>query len=355
VKRKRGNEEVDVLYDLSEAYPPLTPPPGVKLDAAKIQGLLVAATSAARELRPITTDENADPKLVQVAKLSLAVFDAVEAVIECGIMPLSGAAARRSGNGLGTETGGNKAPPVPPPKPAAPAGMKELREGLDKADRETILFDADLGKVTLANRKALANAFSSGIRSAAVAGARAANEDPAEAVRVLDNALSVVQDMDFNGASSKHFRGKTDADMRNGSFCTMPIKFRFEDKDARIHFETTIRKHCTLRASMSLPWQIRKEQAAFQRAVKDRYPDEVVTVRVDTLSMCLQAFRKADGEKKWTKCPEMAPLLPGVLLPGYNPRSAFDLPPAVQVVEPGTDQVGGGGGGGPMEEENPHY
>jgi hypothetical protein len=227
LKRKRGNEEIDALYDLSEAYPPLTPPPGIKLDAAKIQSLLVVATSAARELRPISTDENADPKLVQVAKLSLAVFDAVEAVIECGIMPLSGAAARRAGNGLNTGTGGNKLPPVPPPKPAAPAGMKKLREGLDKADRESILFDADLGKVTLANRKALANAFSSGIRSAAVAGARAANEDPAEAVRVMDDALSVVQDMDFIGASSKPFRGKTNADMRNGTFCTMPIKFRF--------------------------------------------------------------------------------------------------------------------------------
>jgi hypothetical protein len=143
----------------------------------------------------------------------------------------------------------------------------------------------------------------------------------------MDDALSVVQDMDFIGASSKPFHGKTENDLRNGTFCTMPIKFKFEDRDSRIHFETTMRKYCTLRASMSLPYAIRKEQAAFQRAVRERYSGEVTTVRVDTLSMSLQAFKKAEGEKKWTKCPERVPLPPGILLPGYNPREHFVLPP----------------------------
>jgi hypothetical protein len=248
-------------------------------------------------------------------------------MIECGIMPLTSSASCRSAGGAGT---GEKIAPIPPPKPAAPAGLKELREGLEKADRESILFDADLGNMTLANRKSLAAAFSAGIRAAAVSTARSANEDPAEAVRVMDDALSVVQDMDFIGASSKPFHGKTDSDMRNGKFCTMPIKFKFEDRDSRIHFETSMRKYCTLRASMSLPYAIRKEQAAFQRAVRERYPGEVATVRVDTLSMSLQAYKKADGEKKWMKCPESVPLPPGILLQGYTPREHFALPPLLQ-------------------------
>jgi hypothetical protein len=168
--------------------------------------------------------------------------------------------------------------------------------------------------------------------------AREANEDPAEAVRVMDDALSVVQDMDFIGASSKPFHGKTDSDLRNGKFCTMPIKFKFEDRDARIHFETTMRKYCTLRASMSLPYAIRKEQAVFQRAVRDRYPEEVTTVRVDTMSMSLQAFKKAEGEKKCTKCPECVPLPPGILLQGYTPREHFVLPPLLQCEGAEADQ-----------------
>jgi hypothetical protein len=122
----------------------------------------------------------------------------------------------------------------------------------------------------------------------------------------MDDALSIVQDMDFIGASSKPFKGKSLGDMRNGKFCTMPIKFRFEDRDSRIHFETSVRKYCTLKASMSLPKPIREEQAAFAKIVRERYPGEIVAVRVDTLGLELRAYRKLDGQKQWTKCQEAA-------------------------------------------------
>jgi hypothetical protein len=333
VKRRR-NEEVDVIYDLSEDYPPLQMPQRQKLDTEKIKRLMVGATAMANDLRPTLTEENVDPKTMMIAKLSIALFDAVTAVIECGVVPLSSTA-----NGRGE--GGFKVPPPPPPKPAAPAGLKELREGLEKADRESILFDADLGTVTMANRKNLAAAFSAGIRSAAVAGARAANEDPAEAVRVMDDALSVVQDMDFIGAASKPFKGKTEQDLRNGKFCTMPIKFKFEDRDSRIHFETAVRKYCTLKASMSLPRPIREEQRALQKIVSQRYPDEIVAIRIDTLSMAMQAYRKKDGEKQWTKCPESVKFHPETLLPNYSSRSVFDLPP-VALCAPEADGATGG-------------
>jgi hypothetical protein len=344
VKRRRPDEEIDVVYDLSESYPPLTAPQRPKLDTEKVKRLMVAAAAAAAgDLRKVKDNEeemeNMDPKSKVIINLSLALFDAVEAVVEAGIIPLSGnVAGGRDAAGSGTGMGGTKVPPIPPPKPAAPAGVKELREGLEKADRESVLFDADLGTVTLANRKALANAFTNGIRSAVVAGARAANEDPVEAVRVMDDALSIVNDMDFIGASSKPFVGRSQGDMRNNKFCTMPIKFKFDDRDSRIHFETTVRKYCNLKASMSLPKPIREEQAAFLKAVRPRYPDEIVTIRVDTVSMSLQAFRKADGEKKWRQCPESVALRPDTLLPGYKSRSNFDLPLAVQEAEPGAEQ-----------------
>jgi hypothetical protein len=129
---------------LSENYPPLVPPQKQQLDTAKIKRLMVAAAAMATELRPITEDEDTslDPKNKLVAKLSLSLFDALEAVIESGIMPLSSTAqtagnrpALRSVSGAGASGGGLKVPPPPPPKPALPAGLKELREGLERADR----------------------------------------------------------------------------------------------------------------------------------------------------------------------------------------------------------------------------
>jgi hypothetical protein len=59
--------------------------------------------------------------------------------------------------------------------------------------------------------------------------------------------------------------------------------------------------------------------------------------------MRLQAFRKEEGQKQWTKCPEWVALLPETLLPGYNTRTVFDLPPVAQVVGPDPDQNCGEG------------
>jgi hypothetical protein len=335
-KRKRMDNEIDMVYDRSVEYPPLTTPPRQGLEMEKVKGLMVAAVSASEDLRALLQEESADPKLVVVGNLSIAILAALEAVVESGLLPL--AATGTCGKG-----GPNiaKCPPVPAAKPTPPPGLKELREGLEKADRETILFDVNLGPVTLANRKSLAVALSSSIRSAAVENAGAAGVNPAEAVRVMDDALSVVSDMDFVGASSQKFVSKNPEDTRNNKFCTMPVRFRFEDKNARIHFETTVRKYCNLKATMSLPRPIREEMAAFQKAVKPKYPDEIVTVRVDTWSMSLQAYRKVEGQKKWTKCRESVSLRPETLLPGYKSRTEFHLSPEVQVVEPAAEQSSG--------------
>jgi hypothetical protein len=152
VKRRRPDEEIDVAFNLSAEYPPLVPPPRLSLDTGKIKRLMVAAAATATELRPVLTEDGVDPKTMQIAKLSISLFDTLEAVIEAGILPLSSTARKNSHVGAGE--GAAKIAPPPPPKPAMPTGLKELREGLERAEKESVLFDADLGPVTLANRLA---------------------------------------------------------------------------------------------------------------------------------------------------------------------------------------------------------
>jgi hypothetical protein len=206
----------------------------------------------------------------------------------------------------------------------------------------------------LANRKSLAAALSHGIRKSAIEKAKATGADPGEAVRVMDDVLSVVADMDFVGASSQKYVNKRNvSDPKNHTFCTMPIRLRFEDRNARIHFKTAIKSHCDLKAVMSLPRPIREEQAAFQRAVKQRYPDEIVTIRPDIRGASLQAFRKVAGQKGWTKCPEAIELRPGTLLPGYVPRTNFLLDPEVQVMEPDLAENSTGPGAVQQQQQQP--
>jgi hypothetical protein len=109
----------------------------------------------------------------------------------------------------------------------------------------------------------------------------------------------------------------------------MPIRFKFEDRNTRIHFETTIRSHCGLKSQISLPKAVRQEQAAFLRALKARYPGEIVSVRPDINAATLRAVRKLHGAESWTRCWEVLKLEPGTLLPGYTPRDVIVLPPLV--------------------------
>jgi hypothetical protein len=111
----------------------------------------------------------------------------------------------------------------------------------------------------------------------------------------------------------------------------MPIKLKFEDRNTWLHFERTIKANCGLRAVMSLPKPIGEEQAIFVRALRDCYPDEIVTARPDSPSLHFIAFKKRYNEKKWTKCSETVPIPHGIMLPDYKVRTAVVLPPAVAV------------------------
>jgi hypothetical protein len=77
----------------------------------------------------------------------------------------------------------------------------------------------------------------------------------------------------------------------------MPVKLDFPDRNTRIHFEKTIRKHCKVKASISLPLPIRKYQSLFLNAMRDRYAGKIVMVRPDSASLSMVAFMKDDGDR----------------------------------------------------------
>ena len=334
-KRRRG-EEIDLVFDRSEAYPPLHPPAKPSLNIPVIRELVVAATAAGGEIRDLLDDAEADPKMKSIGKLTLALLSVAEAMLEGGFVPLSSSGSRDQTT-LAPRRRGSTAsqPPILLPKPM-PAGLKELKEGLERAEKESVLFDANLGPEPIANRNSLATALSSGIRAAAVSTATDGGTDTVEAVRIMEDALSCVADMEFLGQRSKQFYNKADAsDTRNGKFCSMPVKFKFDEKEARINFERSIKQNCKLKAVMSLPQPIRKEQSAFIRALRQRYPNRIVTARPDISSLELVAFMKNEGASGWTRCWETVAIPHGILLPGYNPREVIILPPTLQVEETG--------------------
>jgi hypothetical protein len=334
--KKRRIGEMDDIFDLSQRYPPLILPGRPELDLKEIKTLMVTAAAAGDEIRPLLDAEDVDPKIKVFGSLSLALLQVVSAIVENGLVPLAGGtggsgSGSTHGQGSGSGLKDRGTAPVPPPKTPAP-GRKELRDALEKADTESILFDADLGKYSSGNRNGLANNFSDGLRKLAISKATESAADPGEAVRAMNDALGCVTDMDFIGIRSEPIKVREHGSQPVKDCHTMPVKLRFEDKNSRLHFERTIKSVCGLRAAMSLPKPIREEQAVLAKALRERYPGFIVTVRPDPETLHWTAFRKIHGDGKWTKCPEVIPIPNGILLPGYNIRKEIPLPPNTVVV-----------------------
>lgn len=154
-----------------------------------------------------------------------------------------------------------------------------------------------------------------------------------ESLRLVEDALSCVDNLDFLGQRSKPYKLQGGVD---SGYCSMPIKLTFSDRDSRINFERTVRENTGLRVSQSLPQQIRDHMAAFRKALEERYVGQIVLVRPDTRNLELTALRKTDGEGRWTSCTEVIPIPVGIMLPNHRAGSIV-LPPC-----------GEGGGEGAM-------
>jgi hypothetical protein len=188
--------------------------------------------AAGEEAKPLIENPETDEKIKTFGNLSIALLKLVEALVENGFIPLTGA---------GTGSGGlpKATPPAPPPKPQP--GLKELKDCLEKADTESILFDANLGQFSVGNRGNLCASFSSGIRATAIENAEAKGTDPGEAIRAMNDALECVSEMDFIGLKSEKTKQKCPVTNEPKQHYTMPIKLKFEDRNSHLHFERTVK------------------------------------------------------------------------------------------------------------------
>ena len=319
-KRRRGEDGglLDNVFDLSREFPPLRNPAPLALDTSGIKSLLVLAAKTESDLNTITEKGEPGSEIVVIAKAVMALYTLTESLIEKAILPLCGGLSAAGGGGLIPPPSGAgqsarmATAPAPPPKPT---GERELREAMERSDKESVLYDANLGQAATFNRARLSAQLSSGLKSSVIQAATAAGADVVEAVRVLDDAFSGVEDVDFIGQSSAKYNNKRKADdPKNGTFCTMPVKLKFPDRDSRIFFENSIRNLAGLKATQSFPKQIRNEMNQFMGRVKFENPDMIVMVRPDSRTLRINAFIKREGEKSWNRYHESHPIPLGIMI-----------------------------------------
>ncbi len=210
-------------------------------------------------------------------------------------------------------------------------GTAKLKDALATTDKTAVVFGTDLGPSPVANRATLNGALATGLKAATLKVVADSSGDANEAIQVFNDTISCANNLDFLGQTSAKRIDKQDTNNPIlSSFCSMPVKLDFPDRNTRTHFQSTLRKHCNLKASIFLPAPIRKYQSLYLNAVRERHPGKAVMVCPDTANMSLVAFVKDEGVGAWSRCPGLHPIPRGIMLPGYLIPNRIDLPAAAE-------------------------
>jgi hypothetical protein len=207
--------------------------------------------------------------------------------------------------------------PQAKPKEVSPE-LENFKEAVKLAERSTLIFNLDMGRVPIMNTETIKNKATLALTSMAAKLEPGNNTSvPCEdTITAIDDVLSLVTNMEFYGRKTKTYTNARDK--RSGLFCTIPVKYEFEDRDAKYEAETILREKCDAHVSTPYPAVLRECIRQVIEKVKTDYPDNQVKVTVDTSSFSLRVSmrQKVEGTPgRWETFEKNIPL----------PKEALDV------------------------------
>jgi len=189
--------------------------------------------------------------------------------------------------------------------------VKKFREAVKEAEKATLIFNLNMGKVPIMNKNSMSTKATVALTEMAAATEGKSSSIPsADAVASIDDVLSMVKGMTFFGKATKSYsNGK---DPLSGSFCTVPVKYSFQNKDTRIRAETTLREKCKVNCSTPYPIILRETIRQSVAHIKAQFPDNHVRVNVDTANLGLKISRRPPNCPVWKDYKHPVPLPPEV-------------------------------------------
>ncbi len=186
----------------------------------------------------------------------------------------------------------------PPPSRETPyqAKLGKFREAVKNAEKSTLIFNLDLGRVPIMNQDTMSTRASLALSKMAASTEKANSTIPSEDVRdTLDDVLGMAKGITFFGKQTKTYRNPKDP-QNSGAFCTLPVKYDFKDRDTRARAEAVLRERCKVNCATPYPTILREciKQAA--NAVKQKFPDSIVRVNVDAKNFTLKLAKKKPGD-----------------------------------------------------------
>jgi len=288
----------------------------------KLAGVRSLVDLAAKQL----SEESTDPKLIPILGCILEALtsscdlqaDIINCISSGGPKPPTsntvnmtslGATSKRlrqdmvsSRAGAGSGYGAASSAPPPTGKQGgdsydADPIMSNFRDAVRTAERSTLVFNLNLGKVPIMNQNTISTKATSALTTMAASKEGKFSCVPSEeAVAAIDDVLSVVKSMQFYGKSTRTYRNPKDP--KSGSYCTIPVRYEFKDKDTRIRAETSLREHCGINSSTPYPTILRETIRQVIAHVKSDYPDNQVKVNVDVKNFGLKVSRRPPANKE---------------------------------------------------------
>jgi hypothetical protein len=207
---------------------------------------------------------------------------------------------------------------VPEPEPDPDPVTERFKEAISDAEKSTLLFNLDLGKVPLINQDAISTKVTKALTEMAAAADKCNGKVPLDdTVSALDDVLSVVEGMKFFGRTTKSF--KSTSNPNSGAYCTLPVRYDFADKDTRIYAESVLRDKCKVKCATPYPAVVRECLKQIVDKVKRKYPNTYVKANIDTYNMCFRVYRRPmvdkdfKGKKDWVRFEETIPIPPEAL------------------------------------------
>jgi hypothetical protein len=108
----------------------------------------------------------------------------------------------------------------------------------------------------------------------------------------LDDILSCAK-LEFLGNISKKFYNKKNpADPRNETFCTMPVRFEFRDRETRFQAEKTLRQVCKVSCAIPYPKKLREIMDKMVLEGKKMSPNCFIRTQVNVDNLTVEAHAK---------------------------------------------------------------
>jgi len=165
---------------------------------------------------------------------------------------------------------------------------KKFVQAVKEAEKATLVFNMDMGSVSVMNPATMNRKFSLALKAKAAEVDGNANGEPkADTVVQLDDTLSMVKNMDFFGKATKKAKDK--------EFFTIPVKLAYKDKDTRMAAEQNLRKLCKVSCTTPYHSSLRDFMRKAMLEAKTRYKDSFIQTRLDLDKMTLRVSFRRDG------------------------------------------------------------